>query len=195
MEFAYRPEVWKDLFAVVGLSTAALTGLLSVALSIHVRPIVANATHLARARESVFALIVPLVVSIFVLIPQQGRVPLGIELLVTSLVVLALGLRLQARTVRRLAPRRRGPWIRRLIIVNSATLAITIAGVSLIIGRLGGMLWLLPHVLICLLWSTYNGWKLMIGVADETGEGTPEAPLHGRVEHAFVRGAAGETHE
>ncbi len=46
--------------------------------------------------------------------------------------------------------------------LNSATLTITIAGASLVTGRLGGLLWLLPTVLICLVWSTYNAWSLTI---------------------------------
>jgi len=48
-----------------------------------------------------------LTLSIFVLIPQQGRMALGIELMVLSILVLIVGLRLQARTLRRLHVRHR----------------------------------------------------------------------------------------
>jgi hypothetical protein len=36
---------------------------------------------------------------------------------------------------------------------------------------MGGLLWLVPTILICLIWSTYNAWSLMIDAMDE--ERTP----------------------
>jgi hypothetical protein len=49
-----------------------------------------------------------------------------------------------------------------VIVLNSATLAIAIAGVGLVTKGLGGLLWLVPTILTCLLWSTYNAWNLTI---------------------------------
>lgn len=167
MEFAYRPELWHGLFEMAALAAVTLTGLLSVGLSINLRTIRDSPMHRGRAREALVALTVLLTVSIFVLIPEQGRVPLGIELVALSLLVWGISLRLQAETVRRLAVQARGPWIRRLIGLDTAILAITLAGVSLIVGRFGGFLWLLPHILICLVWSTYNSWSLLIEAAEQ----------------------------
>jgi hypothetical protein len=84
VEFAYRPEIWRDLFDMAALAAVTLTGLLSVGLSINHRTIRESPTHRARAREALLALTVLLTVSIFVLIPEQGRVALGIELIVLS---------------------------------------------------------------------------------------------------------------
>src|SRR5678815_1435123 len=72
MEFAYRPELWRDLFDMVALAAVTLTGLLSVGLSINSRRIVDTPAHVARAREALIALTLLLTVSIFVLIPEQG---------------------------------------------------------------------------------------------------------------------------
>jgi len=50
----------------------------------------------------------------------------------------------------------------RAIGLNTATLAITLAGASLIAGRLGGLLWLIYTTLYGLIWSTYDAWSLTI---------------------------------
>ena len=165
MDFAYKPELWRELFEMVALAAVTLTGFLSVGLSINIRMIVDTPAHLARAREALIALTVLLTVAIFVLIPEQGRVALGIELVVLSALVFGVILRLQWATLHRLPAERRRSWRRRLIGLDSSVLAITIAGVGLITGRLGGVIWLLPTILICLVWSTNNAWNLAIDAA------------------------------
>jgi hypothetical protein len=162
VSFAYAPEIWQQFYEVVSVAAATLTGLLAVALSMNIRAVVGSPSRIARAREVIISLTVLLTLSIFVLIPQQGRVALGIELITLSLLVFAMTLPLEARTTRRVPPEYRSWWILRLIGLNSATLAITIAGASLVVGRFGGMLWLIHTTLYSLLWSTYDAWSLII---------------------------------
>jgi hypothetical protein len=69
--------------------------------------------------------------------------------------------------VHHLAKRQRRSWALRLIGLDSATLCITLAGAGLVTRRMGGLLWLVPTILICLIWSTYNAWSLMIDAMDE----------------------------
>ena len=83
-----------------------------------------------------------------------------------SILVSVVSVRLQAQTLRRLPARSRSRWFVRLVGLDSATLAILIAGASLVTGRFGGLLWLLPTILICLVWSTYNAWSLTIDALD-----------------------------
>ena len=166
MEFAYRPEAWETMFEMVALAAVTLTGLLFVGLSINLRSIVATPAHFARAREALIAQLVLLIIAIFVLIPGQGRVALGIELLVVSILVFVVSMRLQSSTLQHLAAHRRRAWRMRLIGLNGATLAITIAGVGLVTRGLGGLLWLVPTILTCLLWSTYSAWSLAIRAMD-----------------------------
>ena len=170
MEFAYRPELWRELFDMTALAAVTLTGLLSVGLSINLRSIRGSAAHRARAREALISLTVLLIVSIFVMIPEQGRVALGIELVVLSVLVWVLSLRLQSETLQHLPAHQRRRWGRRLIGLDAAILAITLAGISLALGRFGGFLWLLPQILIGLVWSTYNAWNLLIEVVEESIE-------------------------
>ena len=162
MEFAYRPEAWETMFEMVALAAVTLTGLLFVGLSINLRSIVATPAHFARAREALITQLVLLIIAIFVLIPGQGRVALGIELVVLSIIVLAASLRLQSSTLQHLPAHRRRAWAKRLIVLNGASVGIAIAGIGLVTRGLGGLLWLVPTILTCLLWSTYNAWSLMI---------------------------------
>jgi hypothetical protein len=82
------------------------------------------------------------------------------------MLVWGLSLRLQARTVHQLPQRRRRAWIERVMGLDFGILGITLAGIGLVTGRLGGILWLLPTILICLVWSTYNAWSLTIDAID-----------------------------
>jgi hypothetical protein len=170
VEFAYKPEIWHGFFEVVALAAATVTGLLAVALSVNIRAIVGNPGRIGRAREALIALTVLLAASIFILIPEQGRVALGIELIVMSIVVAVVSLRLQAGTLRGLAEWRRRRWQRRLVAIDSAIVAIALTGVSLVIGRFGGLLWMIYVTLSCLVWSTYNAWNLTIRVSAELEE-------------------------
>ncbi len=72
-----------------------------------------------------------------------------------------------------LPAQRRRSWIGRLIGFDTAIVGITVAGAGLVTGRLGGFLWLLPTVLICLIWSTYNAWSLTIDAIDRHQDKTP----------------------
>jgi CHASE2 domain-containing sensor protein len=51
--------------------------------------------------------------------------------------------------------------LRSIVALNGATVAIAIAGLGLVMRSLGGFLWLVPTILTCLLWSTYNAWSLL----------------------------------
>ena len=166
MEFAYKPELWQSLFEMCALAAVTLAGLIFVGLSINLRNVVSSPVHLARAREALVALTVLLTVAIFVLIPEQGRTAVGIELLALSVLVWVLSLRLEWSTVHHLAKRKRRSWVIRLIGLDSAILCITLAGAGLVTRRMGGLLWLVPTILICLIWSTYNAWSLMIDAMD-----------------------------
>jgi hypothetical protein len=83
---AYDPEPWHDAYVMLGSPAAALTGLVFVALSIHLRAIGANRFQLWRGHYLTFGLIYLTVVAACVLIPGHGDDALGIELLVGGVV-------------------------------------------------------------------------------------------------------------
>jgi modulator of FtsH protease len=167
MEYAYRAEAWQALYTAVAGSAAALTGLLFVALSLNLRAILTSPEHRARARETFGGLLSLLVLSVLLLIPGQDRRVLGVELIGGSLVLLLSAMSLQFQTLRTMAFERRVRWVLRLAIFNLGTVTALVAGMSLVVGRFGGLFWLVPTVLISLLWSLSSAWLLVAQVAKE----------------------------
>jgi modulator of FtsH protease len=82
MDTAYSPGEW-GTFA-VGLTTAsgALTGLVFVAVSIRVKEVLDDPFHRRRTESTFVILLAILTASLLLLIPGQGRVAVGVELLV-----------------------------------------------------------------------------------------------------------------
>ena len=101
---AYSPEHWTDLFVAAAGASAALAGLVFVAVSINVERILGLAGVPQRALETILLLLGVVVVSIFALVPGQSRTALGVELLgesVASLIAIVLLYRASLRAAGR----------------------------------------------------------------------------------------------
>lgn len=66
----YQPELWHDFFLATAGAAAALTGLLFVALSLHLRYIATEPMYRDMARGSLIGLVLALVLSLLVLVRQ-----------------------------------------------------------------------------------------------------------------------------
>jgi hypothetical protein len=75
---AFQPELWRDLYVMLGTSSAALIGLLFVVTSLHLDEIVNNPIFRLRARSNSIYLIITLVEAALILMPQP-MVTLGVE--------------------------------------------------------------------------------------------------------------------
>src|SRR5262249_29569387 len=78
------PSSWKELYLVLGSSSAGLIGLLFVATSLHLAEIANEEIYRLRAQYTMLVLLSTLVASIGVLMPQPITI-LGLELLAVSL--------------------------------------------------------------------------------------------------------------
>jgi hypothetical protein len=92
MDQVYRPELWRDLYIMLGTTAGVLIGLLFVVTSLHLDELIANPVYRIRARNNVFYLLTLVIESALVLTPQPA-VTLGVELLVITLSLLLLHLR------------------------------------------------------------------------------------------------------
>ncbi len=173
MEIAYRADAWQAMYATVAAASATLIGLLFVALSLDLPAILRNPAYLARAREVRGGLLSLLILSVLVLTPGQDRRVLGAELIVGVSVLAAIGGAAQFQTLRRVSVGRRR-WALRLVPLHLGTATALIAGASLAFGWYGGLYWLVPAVLLYLLWSVNNAWVLVVQV-NATGAGPPSS--------------------
>jgi len=80
----YRPDSWHDFYLATAGAAAALTGLLFVALSLHIRYIANEPMYRRMARGSLIGLMQTLVLSLAVLV-RQPESWLGVELILVSL--------------------------------------------------------------------------------------------------------------
>jgi hypothetical protein len=163
MDVAYDPAAWHDLYLMVGGAAAVLTGLIFVAVSLHLRPILSDRWLRGRAESSLLALMVVVILSGALLIPGQDRRVLGVEVVVVAFISPIQSVRGVAHLVRSDRLRQSAE----LGIGLLGALLAALAGLSLIV-RWGGGLWLLlPGGAIALTSSVWNAWRLLADVAAE----------------------------
>jgi hypothetical protein len=162
---AYDPERWHDAYLLLGTAAAALTGLVFVALSIHLRAIAGDRFQRARGEYLTFGLIYITVVSALVLIPGQGDDALGIELLVGGVVgALITGLPL-ARMWQLVSWT---PIFRARVVVAAVAVGLDLAAGASLIARHGGGLYLLIAALMLAMVANVSGaWNLLVALTDD----------------------------
>jgi len=161
---AYTTDGWGELFLAETGASAALAGLLFVAISINLTKILEVRGLVGRAGEAIVFLVAVLIVSPLVLVPDQPRVALGTELLVTGLLAWSILVGIHVKAVRgRIGPSP-AVLVGRVVMAQVAVLPFLVAGVSLLLGAGGGLYWLVPGVVFCLLIAVLNAWVLLIEI-------------------------------
>jgi hypothetical protein len=159
MESAYHAEAWKDLYVMLGGSSAALIGLFFVAASIHLTEILRVPYLRIFARNNTIAMIESLVKAAVILIPQSLWL-LAVELLAIHVfgcltVVIAL-----ARDSRHAPPARKIP----IVLLGVAILLGIASAVSLMLQSGGGMYLVTASYLLFLCIAISSAWALMVGI-------------------------------
>jgi len=163
MSAAYDPEGWHDMAVAVAGATAALTGLLFVAISINVREIVQTSTLPRRAAGALITVTTPLIISLAILIPGQSDEALGWELLAIGVVIGVILPWLHA-------PANRGEASLRVWMIGTAIpIAILIiptllAGIGLLTDSGGGLYWIVPAFVAAVVGGLSQAWVLMIEI-------------------------------
>jgi hypothetical protein len=157
---AFDIEAWSDYGVAIVGGSAALVGLLFVAVSINSAWFSSSASHRGQAGQALVLFVVPLVTSILLVIPGQSTTALGIEIAACGLLV--------GRVLHALGSAKVEDEPRAIVIIDRAsprtfiTLALIVCGASLIAGHFGGLYWLAAAHIGALLAGLLNAWVFLL---------------------------------
>lgn len=159
---SYSAVPWHDFFVGTIGASAALTGLLFVAISINLEDILKYPQLPSRALGTLGILVSALVVSGFALAPGQSYRVLGIEIAVTGLVVAVPTL---WAAHRKEAPDEPRAWVvEHLVTLLLPSIVFTVGGVSLAARTGGGLYWVMAGILSAFVSAAVNGWVLLVEI-------------------------------
>jgi hypothetical protein len=160
---AYDSSEWTDLFVAAAGASAALAGLVFVAVSINVDRILKLEGVPERALQTVLLLLSVVLVSIAGLIPGQDTTALGAELLGVGVV---LGLAIAGLAGRSVADshQTRPQLVGRLILLAAGTAPVLIGGVSVLAEAGGGLYWIVAAIAFAIAGGVGNAWVLLIEI-------------------------------
>jgi modulator of FtsH protease len=160
---AYDPSEWHDLFVATAGASAALAGLVFVAVSINIERIIKYPGLPERALETLLFLVVVLLVSIIGLVPSQGHAALGAELLVVSLGIGAGITRL--RTIQVDSGDVPVAWtLSRWAVRSLAIVPLVVGGASVLVESGGGLYWIVAGIVFAIAGAVASAWVLLVEI-------------------------------
>jgi hypothetical protein len=159
---AYDQTFWHAYFAGAMGASAALTGLLFVAISINLDQILKFPQLPGRAAGTLGTLLASLAVSGFALTPGQSIRALGWEIVSVGAVVGFQGLMV---TLRKQGPDQKATWIiAHVASLFSPAVIFIVGGLSLVTKSGGGLYWILAATLVVFVVSSINAWVLLVEI-------------------------------
>jgi len=153
---------WDNFFVAEVGASAALTGLLFVAVSINLTRILQFPHLPARAAETMVVLLSVLMCGTLCLVPGLRGAVLGLALCVLWAAVCGTVSMIQWRSRVRPDPYHQMRF--RLLTTHLPTLPVLLSGVSLILGRGGGLYWLVAATILSFMAGMINAWVLLIEI-------------------------------
>ncbi len=160
---AYDPSEWSDLFVATAGASAALAGLVFVAVSINIERILKFRGLPERALETVLLLLGVLLVSVVGLIPGQSHTALGLELVFVSLAIGTAIARLP--TIHSASTKEPRAWLwGRWSVRIAGTLPLLIGAASIFAEAGGGLYWIAGGIVFALTGAIVNAWVLLVEI-------------------------------
>lgn len=158
---AYEPSEWTDFFVAAAGASAALAGLVFVAVSINIDRILAMEGVPNRALETVLALLGVVMVSLLMLMPEVSREVLAPALLVVVGVLTAIAMQI---TRLHPAPPAQGPHLSHKVLRVIALLPFAIGAISIAAESGGGIYWIAAGVIVATMAAVMNAWVLLVEI-------------------------------
>jgi modulator of FtsH protease len=162
-------NAWHDFFLAQAGAAGVLTGLVFVGVSINLQKILSEPGSglPGRAAEALILLVAVLTASLLLLVPGQGRVMVGAEVLVVGLAAWGWILVIQLALLRRwqtMRPDLRVSFVVRVAMGQIATIPTIAAGIAVLAGGLGGLYWLVVGMAFSILAALFEAWVLLIEI-------------------------------
>jgi hypothetical protein len=167
---AYSAARWTDYAAAAVGAGTTLSGLVFVAVSINLSRILGHPSLPVRAWQTLGLLVTPMLIGFFLLVPGQSRMLLAWELVVSAVIFTGARVALDHQSV----PSEKAtplPLVGRLAGLVSALLpalvsyaCLAVAGATLLAQSGGGLYWLVPSVLLAILFGLINAWALLVEI-------------------------------
>ncbi len=163
----YRPDQWHDFFVMVGGGTAALTGLVFVAMSLNLETIVQDATHRFRAIGTLAGFTAVFVVCALALMAGQNHTAIGVEWLVVASIAATVYVNGYVQ-----AFRNRGSYVGlsmlRLATGTGCYIAEIVGTILLILGHISGLYIASVAMIVYIPFMISGAWLLLVGVHSNT---------------------------
>jgi hypothetical protein len=155
------PAAWSDFAVATAGAGAALAGLLFVALSINISSVLGSSHTTARALSALVLLASPVFLALALLVPW-GSTTLGVVLVVLAVLV---GVALAVMLPRPIPEVPLAAWLLATVLPPAVlTLGTLLAGIGLLTGGLGGLVWLAPAVGSALFGGLVGAWVLLVEI-------------------------------
>ena len=164
MVTAYAAGRWADFGVGVAGASAALAGLVFVAVSINLSEILKYRNLPGRAGLTLILFVTPLIAGILLLVPGQPDAALGTELLVVGVVIGGFGLIVNQRSGRSDKETQLTWIVARLAPPIVSCGCLILAGATLLAHGGGGLYWLVPSVLAAIAFGLINAWVLLVEI-------------------------------
>jgi hypothetical protein len=160
----YSPANWGLAFTATAGASAALTGLLFVALSINLNQIVSSPGLVARAVEVLIVLSAALILSTLLLMPGQPNTVAAIETIAIAVAVSAAITPLQIRTDRKALGISGLAFASRVVGGHIGPVLLVIGAVSLLAQTGGGLYWIIPALLAMIVVAIIGAWVMLVEI-------------------------------
>jgi hypothetical protein len=161
---AFNPAAWSSFLSAEVSASAALAGLIFVAVSINLPKIVVQHSLVSRSAKALATLAGVLIACTLCLVPAQAPFLLGWELIIVGAVIWV------ATTIAQHGASSNNPYIGRgtrvlhFTLTQLSGLPVVLAGASLSIGRCGGLYWLVLGIVFSFVSALLDAWVLLVEI-------------------------------
>jgi modulator of FtsH protease len=161
---AYSTANWAPVFSAAAGASAALTGLLFVALSINLTHVIQGPGLTGRAIEVLVLLTSALIISTLLLMPSQGADTVATEILTVAVLVEVLLIYIHVRAPRRVLGVSAANFAMRVFGAHIGPIFLIVGAISLFARSQGGLYWVVPALLAAMVAAIIGAWVMLVEI-------------------------------